>query len=102
MCLVAVYHGACRELVVSFLAVQRFLDAPVVLLAFFIAFAIFEGDACLVFFPIVAVVSVEMPFVEAELWYQYRPSRQLVVVVQHSRGIGAHHDEEVQIVRVVA
>ena len=65
--LVAVYDGTGGELVVLLLAVQRFLDAAIVFLAFLVALAVLEEDTFLVFIPIVTVVGVQMAFVETEL-----------------------------------
>ena len=65
--LVTVDDGAGRELVVLLLAVQRFLDASIVFLTFLVTLAVLKEDAFLVFFPVVAVVGVQVAFVETEL-----------------------------------
>lgn len=47
MAFVAVDDGACRELVVVLFSVERFFDASVVFLAFFVVFAVFKEYAFL-------------------------------------------------------
>ena len=82
MVLVAVDHGASRELVVVLFSVQRFLDTSIIFLAFLVALAVFEKDTLFVFYPIVAVVSVQVSLIESELGQQYWVTGQLVKVVQ--------------------
>ena len=67
MVLITVYHSTCRELVIVFFTVQRFLDTAIVLLAFLITFSIFKQDSLFVLFPIVAVVCIQVSLIEAEL-----------------------------------
>ena len=99
---VAVYYCTGRELIVLFLAVQRFLDATVVFLAFLVTFAVLEADARCILFPIVAVVGVQVSFIETELRQQDRMAGQLVIVVQQVNWAFVYQDEEVQIVCLVA
>ena len=79
---ITVYGSACRPLVVGLLsvgtgefAVQRLAYAAVVLLAFVVGLAVFVGHesrlALCCRCPVVAVIGVEMSFVEAELGKQY-------------------------------
>lgn len=63
MAFVAVDDCAGGELVVFLFSVERFFDASVVFLAFFVSFAVFKEDAFFVFFPVVAVVGVEVSLV---------------------------------------
>ena len=100
--LVAVDDSPGGELVVLLLAIQRLLDAAVVLLAFLVTLAVLEEDARRVLLPIVAVVGIEVAFVKAELGQQDGVPRQLVIVVQQVYGTFVHQDEEVQVVRLVA
>ena len=102
---IAVDDGAGRERVAAgLLAVERLADAAVVLLALDVAFAVLEEDAFAVgaLLPIVAVVGVEVAFIEAELGQQDRVARQLVVVVEQLDRRVVDHDEEVEVVCVVA
>ena len=73
--LVSVDDGTGRELVVVLLAIERLLDTAVVLLAFLVAFAVFEKNTFFILFPVVAVVGVQVAFVETELGQQYRITR---------------------------
>ena len=64
---VAVNGGTCRELVVVLFAVQAFLHAAVILLAFVVSFAIFvEHESVFGFGPVVTIVGIEVSLVKAE------------------------------------
>ena len=99
---ISVNDGACRELIAARLfAVERLAYAAVVLLAFLVTLAVLEEDAVFALFPVVAVVGVEMSFVETEQRQQYGPACQLIVLVeQRHRSVG-HPEEQVQVVRLV-
>ena len=102
VCRIAVDDGTGREGVVVFLAVQRFLDAPVVFLAFLIAFPVFHEDgAGAVFFPVVAVVGIEVPFVKGEFRQKDGLPGKLVKAVKQFCCRVAGYDEKVQIILVV-
>ena len=66
MVLITVDYRTCRELIIVLLAVQRFFDSAIVLLALFISLSVFKQNAFLVFCPIVTVISVQMSLIETE------------------------------------
>ena len=95
---IAVDGGAGGELIVVFLAVEAFLDAAVISLALVVALAVLvEHKTVFSRCPIVAVVSVEMSFVEAKLWQQHGMSRELVEVVEQFHGAVVDHEEHIEV-----
>ena len=92
-----------RELIVVLLAIERFLDACLVAGTLLVALAVLEGhDAALVcLFPVVTVVGIEVTFVETELRQQYRVARQLIVFAQQVGRLFAHHEEYVEVLRLM-
>ena len=95
---IAVDGGAGGELIVVLLAVEAFLDAAVVLLALVVAFAVLvEHEAVFGRRPIVAVVGVEVSFVEAKLRQQHGMARELVEVVEQLHGTVVHHKEHIEV-----
>ena len=95
---IAVDGGAGGELIVVLLAVEAFLDAAVVLLALVVAFAVLvEHEAVSGRRPIVAVVGVEVSFVEAKLRQQHGMARELVEVVEQLHGTVVHHKEHIEV-----
>ncbi len=80
------------------------MDATVVLLAFGVVFTVFEKYALAlgIFFPVVAVVGVEVTFIEAEFGQENGVTGELIIVVQEGDGTIVYHDKEIKIVRVVA
>ncbi len=103
---IAVNGCAGTELVVVLLAVEALLDAAVVLLALVVLLAVLIGHesvlACFGLLPVVAVVGVQMAFVETELGQQHGVAGQLVEVVEQGHSAVIHHHEEVQILRLMA
>ena len=103
MRLVTVDDGTGRELVVVLLAVQRFLDSSVVLLAFHVFLTVLEKNTFLrIFLPIVTVVCVEVPFVETELRQQDRMARQLVEAVEQGNRRVVQPEETIQVRSIVS
>ena len=99
---IAVDHGTCREgIVARQLAVERFADSAVVLLALLVPLSVLEEDSVLILLPVVAVVGVQVSFVEPELGNQHGIPGQLIEVVEQPDGRGVDHHEEVEIARVV-
>ena len=95
---IAVDGGAGGELIVVLLAVEAFLDAAVISLALVVALAVLvEHKTVFGRCPIVAVVSVEMSFVEAKLWQQHGMSGELVEVVEQFHGAVVDHKEHVEV-----
>ena len=95
---IAVDGGACGELIVVLFSVEAFLDAAVISLALVVALAVLvEHKTVFGRCPIVAVVSVEMSFVEAKLWQQHGMSGELVEVVEQFHGAVVHHKEHVEV-----
>ena len=88
-------------MVVVFFTVERFFDASVVFLAFFVAFAVFKEDSFFVFFPVVAVVGVEVSLVKTEFREQYRVPGELVEVVEQGHCSVVDHEEHVEVVGFV-
>ena len=79
---ITVYGSACRPLVVGLVsvgtgefAVQRFANTAVILLALVVGLAVFVGHEARLALcrrcPVVAVIGVEVPFVETELGEQH-------------------------------
>ena len=69
--LITVDNGTSRELIVLLFAIETFLDTAIVLLTFYISLAVFKKDSLAVFgclLPIVAVVGIEVAFIESKLW----------------------------------
>ena len=64
-------------------------------------FGAVDAAAVLGLGPVVAVVGVQVPFVESELGQQHGVAGQLVEVVEQLDGRAVHHDEQVEVVRVV-
>ena len=102
MIAITVYHRTRRELIVSFFAIERFFYAAVVFLAFLISLSVFEKNSFFIFFPIVAVISIKMSFVESELRQQHRISGKLIEIVKQRYGSIVYHDEQIKIVCFVA
>ncbi len=101
---VAVYHGTGRKLVVVVLAIEAFLDAAIVFLTLGIILAIFKGNAILGLvglFPEVAVVGIEVTFVEGKLRQQHRTARELVIVVEQFYRCGIYHHKKVEVCGLV-
>ena len=95
---IAVDGGAGGELIVVLLAVEAFLDAAVVLLALVVAFAVLvEHETIFGRCPIVAVVGVEVSFVEAKLRQQHGMSGELVEVVEQVHGAVVDHEEHIEV-----
>ena len=96
---IAVDGGAGRELVVLLFAVEALLDASVVLLALVVALAVLvEHEAVFGLLPVVAVVGVEVAFVETELGQEHGVARELIEVVEQCHGFAVDHDEGVEVV----
>ena len=102
MGLVTVDHGAGGKLVVVQLSVQGFPDSPVVLLAFLVSLAVFKQDAFFIFLPVVPVVGIQMTLVEGEFGQQHGISRQLVKLSQQVDRSVVNHEEDIQIVFIMA
>ena len=102
---ISVHHRPRRELVVAHVTVQTLANAALHrFLALHIAFAVFEQDAALgivSYFPIVAVVSIQVAFVESELGQKHGMARQLVIVAKQRRWTVVNHEEDVEIVGIM-
>jgi len=98
MIFITVYHSACRELIIILFPVQRFFDTAIVFLAFLITLSVLKQDTIFIFFPIVTVISIQMPLIKTELRYQYRMACQLIVIIQQRYGTLIYHNEDIQII----
>ena len=98
MSIITINHPTCRKLIIIQLPVQRFFHTAVILLTFRITFAILKKNTLFIFFPIITVIGIEMPFVKSEFWKQYRISCQLVVVIQQSNSAIIYHKKYVQVI----
>ena len=96
---VAVDGSTCRELIVVLLAVQALLGSAIVLLALLIHLAVLENHrSVLVFLPIVAVVGIQVAFVESELRHEHWVASELIKVVEQLHGSRVEHYKHVEIV----
>ena len=104
VCCVTVNHRTCRELVVVLLAVQCLLCTAVVLLALAVTLAVLKEHTVAVgaLLPVVAVVCVQVSFVESELGDKYGVTCKLVKVVEQRDAVVAYHKEYVDVVGLVA
>ena len=100
---VAIDGGPGGELVVIVFPVEAFACAAVILLALVVALAVLvEHEAVFGRRPVVAVVGVEVSFVETEFRQQHGVSRQLVEVAEQVGRRFVYHEEYVEVVLVVA
>ena len=98
---VAVDHGAGGEGEIIPFAIERLLDAAIVLLTLHIALPILHQDPLARLSglePVVAVIGIEMTLEVAKLRYQCGSPCQSIVVRDELVRRVAHHQEEVQVV----
>ena len=96
---VAVDGSTCRELIVVLLAVQALLCSAIVLLALLIHLAVLKHHrSVLVLLPIVAVVGIQVAFVESELRHEHWVASELIKVVEQLHGSLVEHYKHVEIV----
>ena len=96
---VAVDGSTCRELIVVLLAVQALLRSAIVLLALLIHLAVLKHHrSVLVLFPVVAVVGIQMAFVESELRHEHWVASELIKVVEQLHWSLVEHNKHVEIV----
>ena len=98
---ITVDHRTRRELIVVLLAVERLLHTAIVALALLVTLAVLEEYTLLILCPIVPVIRIQMSLIETELGQQHGIARKLVIVVQKRHGRRIHHNEEIEIIRIV-
>lgn len=89
------------ELIIAFLAVQAFTNASVVLLTLVVSLPVLvDHETFLPFLsrcPVITIVSIEVPFVEAELGQQNRIAGKLIEIAKQRYSPLADHDKKIQI-----
>ena len=86
-------------------AIERFAHAAIILLAFIVCLAVFIRHEALFALlggsPVVAVVGVEVSFIETELRHEDGVARQLVEIVEELSGLLIEEEEDIEVALVV-
>ena len=101
MILVAVYYSTRRKLIIIFLSIQRFFNATIIFLTFFVTLPILKQNAIFVLFPIVTIIGIQVSLIETEFRHQYGVTCQLVIIVQQGYSTIINHNEDIKIVCLV-
>ena len=87
-----------RELIIIALAIEALTNASVIFLAFDIPLSVFHQNAlCRVIrrFPEVAIISIEVPFVESKFGKKHGTPCELVIIGEQRRRIVVDEDKDV-------